>query len=45
MQNFKNPRMPRELRHVIGFNLEDCEVEYLLRMKRKRDISQRKWGI
>ncbi len=35
-------KLPRELRHLSNIGLDDYEIDYLLALKRKREIA-RKW--
>ena len=44
-QNLRYDKVPRQLRYVFGLGLEQCDVQYLLSLKRKKDIAQRKWKI
>ena len=39
----KNQKIPKQLRYLAGFGLDDSEIGYLMYMKRKQDISVRKW--
>jgi len=42
MNQQKYNKLPRELRYLSGLSLEDSEIDYLMQLKKKKDIS-RKW--